>query len=634
MVPIRTLLDVSVYAACLLGVLPLYGFLQRPAQIVFPLALLVGCICDRYQRYFLGSLAATLLALVAFIVYGMRLSLIQVVEPMVNLLVLLLAIRLLTPKTPRTYLQIFVLAIFALAGSSLLSLGPLFFPVLVFQLFSVSAGLMLLTFHASDSQLRFSLANLRSFFTVSLLLPVASLILMLVFFAVLPRTPYPLWNVLNSASSAVSGFSDKVRPGAFAGNASSSTLVFRVESQPLGGEDLYWRGLVLNVLEGNIWQRVAPPAQERSRLSGGRLIEQVVYPEARQDPYLFALDPTGEVSGLRVRSSADLVHQQVGSRRKTGSYRTLASLGGELEAEGVDRQFYLQLPPVISPRIRATATELAAAESSVADIISATEAFFRHQQLVYATSDLPGPDRPLEEFLFESKRGYCEFFASSFAVLLRLQAVPARLVGGYHGGIRNDLAGYYSIREDMAHVWVEALDEGSWRRIDPSRLASNAATASFSRTGDSGNWGRNLLDTVDYYWTRLVISYDLNQQVEVLREGVFKLRRFSFGEDLFKKIGWLLGGLAGVAGIVWGLSRLLVSQQTRLLQRFLYVLKRRFSWQRIPANVGLRTLAEKTGDARFREFVEIYSGAVYRDRPLRPPEKKRLRHLLKELSQS
>lgn len=631
MVPIRTLLDFFTYAACLFGVLPLYAFLELPAQVFFPAALLVGFTCDRRQRYLFAKLPATLLSLLPFIFYGLRLSLANVVEPVVNVLVLLLAIRLMTEKQPRNYLQIFVLAIFSLAGSSLLTLNPIFLPILVLLVVSVTVGLVLLTFHSSDQSLRLPITSLRALFTVSLVLPAGSLLLMLVLFAILPRTQYPLWNFLNPAPTAVSGFSEKVRPGAFVRNASSSAPVFRVESEVLGIEDLYWRGIVLNAVEGNSWRRVPPPKQEKSQLSGGRQVAQTVYPEARDDGYLFALDPVEQVSVLRVHRSTDMVHRWGRYRKKPGSYQVVSQVGGQLEARHVVRDFYLQLPTAISTRLHATASGLSDGADNAAEKIARTEEFFRQQQLVYATSNLPGPDRPLDEFLFESKRGYCEFFASSFALLLRLEGVPARLVGGYYGGSRNELAGYYSIRQDMAHVWVEALDGGVWRRIDPSRLAVNAASASFAGRGNPLNWGRRLLDAADYFWTRAVISYDLRKQLQLVRGTAFKLKGISLGRESLRTIGWLLVGAVGILSAVWGGRRLLVPAEQRLLQRFLRLMKQRLEWEEIPANLGLQKLADQTDDSRCREFAAIYGAAVYRDRSLLPAERARLRCLLKEL---
>jgi transglutaminase-like putative cysteine protease len=631
MIAIRTLLDGFTYAACLFGVLPLYAYLELPAQVAFPAAMVTGLVCDRRQRYLCGRITATLLSVFVFAFYGLRLNLTHVVEPAVNLLVLLLAIRLITEKQPRNYLQIFVLAIFALAGSSLLTLSPLFFPVLVLLVVSATLGLIFLTFHASDPQLCLPTGSLRPLFTVSLMLPVGSLLLMMVFFGILPRTQYPLWNFLNPGSSAKSGFSEHVRPGVFARNAASRALVFRVESEPLGLEDLYWRGIVLNVVEGGSWRRRTPPEQEGLRLSGGRPLTQIIYPEARTDGFLFTLDPTEQVGGAWVRSSADLVHVQRTSRKHRVSYQSVARLGASRIAQRADHDFYLQLPPSISQRLRDTAAALVTPSDSAADKIARTEAFFRRQQLVYATSDLPGPERPLEEFLFDKKRGYCEFFASSFALLLRLEGVPARLVGGYHGGNRNELAGYYSITEDMAHVWVEALVDNVWRRIDPSHLAVNANSASLVGRGSAPDWHRRLLDAADYYWTRVVISYDLAKQLELAKGAGFTLRGVSAVSSMFRLAGALLVVVAGLLVVIWLQRRLTVSVEKRLVQNFLRLIEVRFGMKNVPSNLGLKTLADQTGDARCKEFAAIYSAAIYRDRVLQPSERARLQCLLRSL---
>lgn len=631
MVPIRRLLDLFTYAACLFGVLPLYGFLGPMARILFPVACLASLACDWRQRYFLKRWSANLLSVLFFAYYLLQLRLNNVVDPVANVLVLLLVVRLVTEKQPRNYLQIFTLAIFSLAGSSLLTLSPLFMPVLVLQVISVTIGLILLTFHASDERMQLPTASLRSLFTVSLVLPTGSLLLMLVFFAVLPRTQYPLWSFLNPAPTAASGFSENVRPGTFARNAASHVPVFRVECDPLGPEDLYWRGIVLNIAEGTSWRREAPPARERLRLSGGREVVQIVYPETWQEGYLFTLDPTTRISGFRVRSSADLVHHMKKYRNRPASYRAVARVGARLGASGVTPEFYLQLPEIVSPRLRDTAARLASGASGATEKIARTKSFFRRQQLVYANQDLPGPERPLEEFLFGKKRGYCEFFASSFALLLRLEGVPARLVGGYHGGIRNDLAGYYTITSEMAHVWVEALVDGFWLRIDPSQLAFNAASAGIAGRGTSPGWGRRMLDAADFYWNRAVISYDFDRQLQLVHHTANRVHGLSGGRRLFSSVVWLLVIVLGLLGGFRLLGIFLIPREQRLEKRFLQLVKRRFGIESIPDHVGLKTVADMTGDDRCREFATILGGAVYRDRPLSLSEWRRLQGLLEQL---
>ncbi|HKJ77309.1 MAG TPA: transglutaminaseTgpA domain-containing protein, partial [Gammaproteobacteria bacterium] len=205
MVAIRAPLNLLTYAACVLGVTPLYAYLDRPVQLVAPLALVLGVFGERRGRHLLGRLPATLLSFALFGLYALRISRDVLVEPVVNILVLLLAIRLLTAKSGRDYLQIFVLTIFALAGSSLLSLNLLFFPALVLLVLCVTVGLVLLTFYSTDPEMTLPRRRLRSLFGVALVLPVGSLLLMLVFFVILPRTQHPMWNFLNPGAAASSG---------------------------------------------------------------------------------------------------------------------------------------------------------------------------------------------------------------------------------------------------------------------------------------------------------------------------------------------------------------------------------------------------------------------------------------------
>jgi len=155
-----------------------------------------------------------------------------------------------------------------------------------------------------------------------------------------------------------------------------------------------------------------------------------------------------------------------------------ASSGADLRISNRSaRDFYLVVPERISARTAAAAAQVAASGPGSAERLAALATFFRDRRLVYAQDDLPGGIDPVDTFLFEKRRGYCEFFAAAYVTLARLAGLPARLVGGYYGGEYNALGGYYLVTDDTAHVWVEVLtDEGLWQRVDPSQWASNAGT--------------------------------------------------------------------------------------------------------------------------------------------------------------
>jgi hypothetical protein len=258
--------------------------------------------------------------------------------------------------------------------------------------------------------------------------------------------------------------------------------------------------------------------------------------------------------------------------------------------------------------------------------------FFLSRRISYATSDLPVSADPLDEFLFLKRRGNCEFFASSFAVLLRSTGVPARLVGGYYGGEYNDLGGYYLITEEMAHVWVEAYIAGKgWVMVDPSILSAN-----FQGVRGDGEVGlafrlRMYLDSCNYYWNMAIINYDLEKQFQLVNKVNSQLKRISLsvhpGKILLRtEVLLLLLILLIVATRTRRLSR-----EARILRKFLRMVKRKYSFTILPST-GLHELATLAGDPLIDKFVAVYGRAVYHDRKLSGEEYKYLREILRALS--
>lgn len=635
MVRISSLLNLLSYAAAALGVIPLFSYLDLPVQIVVAVAFAAGIYFDRRRRYPLGTTITTLLTLACFFFYGIQINRTYLIEPVVNLLALLLAVRLVTEKSGRNMLQIFVLAIFALASSSLLSLSAAFFVYLILLVTGVTVGLVLLTFFTVDSRLVLNRRQSVRILGVALILPIFSLLLMLVFFVILPRTQYPLWNFLNPAEKSTAGFSEVVRPGSFAEISAVKEVALRIESERLPGSDLYWRGIVLNTPTGSTWVRQTPPVGERALLRGGKSIAQVIYPEPKSGNYLFALDVPRSVEGLRAAQDADLIFRSRGTLERRVKYTAVSIVGGDFAVTGdFDREFYLAVPTSLSERLRQVAAGIAASDTDASGRIARLEEFFVAQQLAYATDGLPGGEDAIDAFLFDNKRGYCEFFASSFALLLRLSGVPARLVGGYYGGEYNEMGGYYLVTEDSAHVWVEALVDGRWLRLDPSRLAHNADASLLAPRERGLSAARRLLDSIDYHWNRTVIAYDLERQLQFLQKTNRQFRQFTISVD-GKTIG---GGLLIflMAGLVLAVIRRRYkrSQEERLLERFLRRLRKKHRLDVIPPATGLHALAKQLDDPVCREFAEIYGGGIYRDRKLTGEELKKLQELIRGLGKA
>jgi hypothetical protein len=313
-------------------------------------------------------------------------------------------------------------------------------------------------------------------------------------------------------------------------------------------------------------------------------------------------------------------------------YDTFSVPGGTVTApEGIDRKFYLQLPDGFSPRIRSLGESIGRKGHNDRERLALLEQYFKSSAYRYSTRNLPTSGHPLEQFLFGRRAGNCEFFASSFALLLRVAGVPSRLVAGYYGGDYNRLGGYYLVTSDMAHVWVEAYLEGTgWVRRDPTSFAVGFVVGGRAGRGALMDRLRMLSDTLNYYWNLMVITYDLDKQIRLFRkaQGTFQ----SLSVPHLKRAFILLVAVAGFVLLCFFLSRYKrVSRRERLLKRFIRHVEKKFPGEPMPPATGLFELARRTDDPLVRRFVEIYAGALYRDRDLTADEMSHLRGLLKRI---
>jgi hypothetical protein len=303
---------------------------------------------------------------------------------------------------------------------------------------------------------------------------------------------------------------------------------------------------------------------------------------------------------------------------------------GAIETRGgINREFYLKLPESISPGMLSLGRSIRKRGNSDSQRLALLEDYFSSAGLRYASRDLPRSAHPLDEFLFEKKAGHCEFFASSFAVLLRAAGIPSRLVGGYSGGEYNELGGYYLVSESMAHVWVEVFLEGTgWVRRDPSIFAVN-----FSREREVKHQGllaktRLVVDTLSYYWNQAVITYDLDKQLRLAYATGSAVRNLSFPFGRREVIPLLLVAGMLLTGILIRGMRRWGSREQGVVRKFLRMVGKKYPSISITPSTGLLELAEQTGDPHVRRFADIRYGALYRDRNLTKRELAQLKDIM------
>ncbi len=382
------------------------------------------------------------------------------------------------------------------------------------------------------------------FETVALAVP-----LMVVLFLFMPRLP-PLWSVQVAGGQARTGVSDQIAPGDVAQLSQSTELAFRVEvlaGQWPSRQSLYWRGLVMSQFDGVRWsvaqdarasayhvphQTMVPPWLEQAVSSPKPLLRYRLSMKRTGQPWLFALAvpyaPTPAVQvnrDLLLRSQIDLNTDQdfeVLQLPAAAQHRPLPDW---------ERRLNTWLPAAGNPQAHGFAQTLW--QKTGRDPVRynrAVLAWIRQQRFFYTLTPPPLSGDRIDRFLFGTRRGFCEHYASAHAFLMRAAGVPARLVAGYQGGQRGQDGQSWEVRQMDAHAWVEVwLDGQGWVRVDPTaavapeRIERGMADLSsqspqifgddvagvlraqrFRWVGQARQWA----DYASYLWQRDVVGFD------------------------------------------------------------------------------------------------------------------------------
>jgi hypothetical protein len=253
--------------------------------------------------------------------------------------------------------------------------------------------------------------------------------------------------------------------------------------------------------------------------------------------------------------------------------------------------------------------------------------FLGSSEFSYSLEGLPNTSNALEEFIFVNKKGNCEYFAAAMGVMLRMAGVPARLVAGYRGGVYNEAGGYYIVQEQNAHVWVEAWSEEAeaWTRYDPTPMGMGAGFGL-----SAYDTFEMYLDLLDYQWSKLVVNYSWESQIELaqnLREIIRNPNAsLTPTRDGFRRLGSALSAPAGIfAGLtacaaLFYLLRGLKNRRPEitLLRNFSRAMGR-YGYRRHESE-GLSEFLARVDDAKLRllalPFVRNFEKHYYKDLPL------------------
>jgi len=385
-------------------------------------------------------------------------------------------------------------------------------------------------------------ARLRSALGTAGSLMIQALPLAVLLFVLFPRLDAPLWDLGLDDNVARTGLKNWLEPGSIGELVISGEDAFRArfdEPPPIGADAMYWRGPVLWRTNGQRWMPDAAlevPAE-------GPVVEPLAAPvaytvviEPTDQHWLLALDmplviPSDAIltADLQVRSKRPVDDLRLYRMTSALRYRTLG-------LSSYEETLALQLPDNITPRMRQLVAGWTADGAPAGSVVQRALDHFNREPFRYTLLPPPLGDNVADSFLFETKSGFCEHYASSFVLLMRIAGIPARIVAGYLGGEYNPISKDYLVRQSDAHAWSEVwLPDKGWVRVDPTaavaaerverngRVAAMGAGAPvrFRIDGESGlaqliRGARLFADALDAGWTNWVIGFSSSTQRHML----------------------------------------------------------------------------------------------------------------------
>jgi transglutaminase-like putative cysteine protease len=355
-----------------------------------------------------------------------------------------------------------------------------------------------------------------------------------VLFVLFPRLPGQFWAV-PARQQNVTGIDDEVSPGDVSELSISGALAFRVkfDGEMPAPRERYWRGPVLQDFDGRTWRRSQSFYVDQPIVTTGETFNYRLVLEPHHRPWVFALDvPTRWPRGVRRLYDFQLIASNRVSTLTAFDLQSNTAFRVNQPLSKLTRDATLRLPQNRNPRSLELAQTMRAAAASDEAFIDAVLQMFREEEYFYTLEPPRLEQDSVDDFLFTTRQGFCEHFASAFTVLARAAGIPARVVVGYQGGEVNPMTGYIVVRQSDAHAWSEVWFEGrGWTRIDPTAAVAPERVESgidaaisdeesvpgriFARSSALSQL-RNLWDALNTYWNDNIVEFDQAQQRSLL----------------------------------------------------------------------------------------------------------------------
>ncbi|MFZ6758220.1 transglutaminase TgpA family protein [Undibacterium sp. Ji50W] len=365
-------------------------------------------------------------------------------------------------------------------------------------------------------------------------------------FLLFPRIQGPLWGLPGDAQSGRTGLSGSMAPGNISELVLSEDIAFRVRfNQAVPQKSLlYWRGVVMTDFDGRTWsqdEKAGPVSKHHAVFSGNKIRQEIIL-EPNGQNWMFALDVAAgqpQIEGAPITSSLVNARMEIRNARNISQrlrYEVESYPVYKLETNADQNTLLaaLDLPEGYNPRTMAFANKLRASYQDNQQLIGAVLNHFRREAFSYTLEPSRLGLHSVDEFLFDTKAGFCEHYSSAFVILMRAAKIPARVVTGYQGGAMNTVDDYFEIRQSDAHAWAEVWLEGQgWVRVDPTAAVApervmqslnyavpRRGLAGLVNLGPTGisllNVARMQWDAINNSWNQWVLNYNQGSQRNLL----------------------------------------------------------------------------------------------------------------------
>ncbi len=444
------------------------------------------------------------------------------VEPMVGFLVCSFVLKLIEMHSQKDALIILFIGFVAIAAQFLFAQG------IIAAVYGAFAFWVLVT--AWRAVMTNRQQSFREHLQTSGLMLAQCAPMLLVMFVIMPRLG-PLWSVPLPQGSGHTGFSDSLTLGDIGELVKSHEVAFRAEFDgvPPAMDELYWRGLTLDDFDGRQWRSAGSWQYVKV---GDQTFDQTQYdyrvimePHYQQWLFVLGYPIRAKSQQFDVRRTKDGLLSSVRpvTQKLQYSVSSLLALNSSRRLSTRDLARLTDYPEAYNPKTQALVSRWQSQGLTQAQAVEAALGLF-HERFRYTLKPPLLGAHSVDDFLFTSQSGFCEHFASSFVLLMRMMGLPARIVVGYQGGTYNP-DGFLTVRQSDAHAWAEVYIKGSgWIRVDPTAAVAPSRVergisealeeddrALLTRAHWQGRWlnqFRGQWESMSYSWQRWVLNYN------------------------------------------------------------------------------------------------------------------------------